>query len=35
MLKNFIEGRMEGKPPRGRKRIRMIYDLKEKSYQDM
>ena len=35
MLKDVIEGRMEGKPPRGRKRIGMIDDLKEKSYQDM
>ena len=26
---------MEGKPPRGRKRIGMIDDLKEESYQDM
>ena len=35
LLKDVIEGRMEGKPPRGRKRIGMIDDLKEKSYQDM
>jgi len=35
LLKDVIEGRMEGKPPRGRKRIGMIDDLKEESYQDM
>ena len=35
LLKDVIEDRMEGKPPRGRKRIGMIGDLKEKSYQDM
>ena len=30
LLKDVIEGRMEGKPPRDRKRIGMIDDLKEK-----
>src|SRR5580693_5282858 len=35
LLKDVIEGRMKGKPPRGRKRIGMIDDLKEESYQDM
>src|SRR5580698_10282718 len=32
LLKDVIEGRMEGKPPRGRKRIGMLDDLKEESY---
>ena len=35
LLKDVIEGRMEGKPPSGIKRIGMIDELKEKSYQDM
>ena len=34
LLKDVVEGRMEGKPPRGRKRTGAIDDLKENSYQD-
>lgn len=35
LLKDVIEGRMEGKRPRGRRRIGMIDDLKEGSYKEM
>jgi len=35
LFKDVIEGRMEGKRPRGRRRIRMIDDLKEGSHKDM
>src|SRR5579863_120853 len=35
LLKDVIEGRMEGKPTKRRKRIGMIDELKEESYQDM
>jgi hypothetical protein len=35
LLKYVMEGRMEGKRPRGRRRIGMIDDLKEGSYEEM
>lgn len=35
LLKDVIEGRMEGKRPRGRRRMGMIDDLKEGSYEVM
>jgi len=35
LLKYVMEGRMEGKRPRGRRRIGMIDDLKEGSYGEM
>lgn len=35
LLKIVIEGRMEGKRPRGRRRMGMIDDLKEESYVEM
>ena len=35
LLKQVIEGRMEGNKPRGRPRIRIIDDLIENSYVEM
>jgi len=35
LLKQVLEGRMEGKRPRGRPRFGMIDDLKEGSYVKM
>jgi len=35
LLKRVLEGRMEGKKPRGRPRMGMIDDLKEGSYTEM
>ena len=35
LLRDVMEGRMEGKRPRGRPRMGMIDDLKEGAYQDM
>jgi len=35
LLKDVMEGRMEGKRSRGRKRLGMIDELKEKSYEEM
>jgi len=35
LLKQVLEGRMEGKRPRGRPRFVMIDDLKEESYVKM
>ena len=35
LLKEVMEGRMEGKRPRGRKRIGMLDELKESGYSDM
>ena len=35
LLKQVLEGRMEGKRPRGRSRMGMIDDIKEGSYVKM
>ena len=35
LLKEVIEGKMEGRRPRGRPRIGMLDELKEGSYTDM
>ena len=35
LLKDVIEGRIDGKRPRGRKRIRMLSDLKENGHANM